>query len=112
MRSAEVYYNGELAGILTEESRQQFRFRYDDAWFINDNKPPISLTMPKNLQGYNAGYLFPFFFNMISEGFNRKLQCQLLRIDEKDYFGLLMATAQFDTIGAITIKPLQANESA
>ena len=109
MRSAEVYYNGELAGILTEESRQQFRFRYDDAWFINDKKPPISLTMPKNKQEYKTEYLFPFFFNMISEGFNRKLQCQLLRIDEQDYFGLLMATAQFDTIGAITIKPLQTN---
>jgi len=48
---------------------------------------------------------------MISEGFNRKLQCQLLRIDEKDYFGLLLATAQYDTIGAITIKPFQTNET-
>jgi len=111
MRSAEVYYNGELAGILYEESRQQFRFRYDDSWFSNDNKPPISLTMPKKKQEYKAEYLFPFFFNMISEGFNRKLQCQLLRIDEKDHFGLLLATAQYDTIGAITIKPLQSNES-
>jgi serine/threonine-protein kinase HipA len=48
---------------------------------------------------------------MLSEGFNRKLQSKMLKIDEKDYFGLLMATARFDTIGAITIKPLQKNES-
>jgi serine/threonine-protein kinase HipA len=43
---------------------------------------------------------------MLSEGANRKLQCIQLRIDEEDNFGLLLATAQFDTIGAITVKPM------
>ena len=110
MRSAEVYYNGELAGILTEEARNKYRFRYNDAWFINDRKPPVSLTLPKNRQEYENDCLFPFFFNMLSEGFNRKLQNTMLRIDEKDYFGLLIATAGYDTIGAITIKLLKQNE--
>jgi serine/threonine-protein kinase HipA len=63
--------------------------------------------MPKNRQEYKDGYLFPFFFNMLSEGFNRKFQSKVLKIDEKDYFGLLMATAQYDTIGAITLRPVQ-----
>ena len=107
MRSAEVYYNGELAGVLTEETRNKYRFRYDDAWFVNDNKPPVSLTMPKSSQEYESEYLFPFFFNMLSEGFNRNLQSRLLRIDENDSFGLLLATAQYDTIGAITIKAVE-----
>jgi serine/threonine-protein kinase HipA len=31
-----------------------------------------------------------------------------LRIDEDDNFGLLAATAQYDTIGAITVKPIVA----
>ena len=110
MRSAEVYYNGEKAGVLTEESRNKYRFRYDDAWFINDRKPPVSLTLPKNLQEYEDDRLFPFFFNMLSEGSNRMLQSRMLRIDEKDYFGLLMATAGVDTIGAITITPVLQNE--
>jgi len=111
MRSAEVYYNGELAGVLTEESRKQFRFRYDNDWFRDNSKPAISLTMPKTLQDYYSEFLFPFFFNMISEGFNRKLQSKSLRIDEKDYFGFLLATARYDTIGAITIKPVLENEA-
>ena len=59
--------------------------------------------MPKNRQEYENDCLFPFFFNMLSEGFNRKLQSKLLKIDEKDSFGLLMATARYDTIGAITL---------
>jgi serine/threonine-protein kinase HipA len=43
---------------------------------------------------------------MLSEGVNRKLQSIQLKIDEEDNFGLLMATAQYDTIGAITVKPI------
>jgi len=106
MRSAKVFYNGELAGILTEETRNKYRFRYEDAWFYNTDKPPVSLTMPKSRQEYESDFLFPCFFNMLSEGFNRDLQNKLLRIDENDSFGLLLATAQYDTIGAITIKPV------
>jgi HipA-like protein len=111
MRSAEVYYNGELAGILIEECRNRYRFRYDDKWFINFRKPPVSLTMPKNQQEYENNCLFPCFFNMLSEGANKNLQCRLLRIDEKDHFGLLMATAGHDTIGALTIKPIRQNKN-
>jgi HipA-like protein len=37
---------------------------------------------------------------------NRRLQSTLLKIDEEDNFGLLMATAQYDTIGAVTVKPI------
>ena len=47
MRAAEVYRSGILAGTLTEESRHQFVFRYDDNYFTDVSKPAISLTLPK-----------------------------------------------------------------
>jgi HipA-like protein len=106
MRAMEVCRNGILTGILTEESRKSFVFKYDDAYFNDTNKPAVSLTLPKTKQKYQSEYLFPFFFNMLSEGVNRKLQSTQLKIDEEDSFGLLMATAQYDTIGAITVKPI------
>lgn len=43
---------------------------------------------------------------MLSEGVNRKLQSRVLRIDEGDDIGLLAATARYDTIGAVTVKPI------
>jgi serine/threonine-protein kinase HipA len=43
---------------------------------------------------------------MLSEGANKAVQCQTLKIDEDDAFGLLLATAWNDTIGAITIKKI------
>jgi serine/threonine-protein kinase HipA len=107
MRRAEVYHNGQLAGVIIQYNSKSYEFRYDDDWFANDGRPAISLTLPKTQQTYRADHLFPFFFNMLSEGVNRKLQCRQLKIDESDYFGLLIATATKDTIGAITIKPAE-----
>lgn len=106
MRFAEVYRNGILAGILIEENRKHYVFRYDDKYFTDSSKPAISLTLPKTKQEYQSPFLFPLFFNLLSEGANRKLQSTQLKIDEDDNFGLLVATAQFDTIGAITVKPI------
>lgn len=106
MRQVGVYRNGIFAGILAEVNHQQFVFKYDDVYFNDASKPAISLTLPKTQKEYSSKYLFPFFFNMLSEGVNRKLQSKQLRIDEEDNFGLLMATAQFDTIGTITVKPI------
>jgi serine/threonine-protein kinase HipA len=104
----EIYRNRILAGTLTEENRQRYVFRYDDKYFNDASKPGISLTLPKTQKEYTSEFLFPFFFNMLSEGVNRKLQTTQLRIDEEDNFGLLAATAQYDTIGAITVKPIVA----
>ncbi len=106
MRKVEVYRNGIFAGILIEENRMRFVFKYDKNYFDDSQMPAISLTLPKSQQEYTSEVLFPFFFNMLSEGVNRKLQSTQLRIDEDDSFGLLMATAQSDTIGAVTVKPL------
>ncbi len=108
MRKVEVYRNGILSGTLTEEGRHQFVFTYEDTYFNDINQPSISLTLLKSQKEYTSKFLFPFFFNMLSEGANRKLQSIQLRIDENDDFGLLMATAQYDTIGAVTVKPIAA----
>ena len=106
MRNANVYFNGILAGELIEISGKEYVFRYDDNYFSDKTKPAISLTLPKTQREYYSAYLFPFFFNMLSEGSNRIAQSRLLRIDEKDHFGILLATAQQDVIGAITVKPI------
>jgi HipA-like protein len=110
MRAVEVYRDKTLAGILTEVDRRNYKFRYDESYFYDVTKQAVSLTLPKTRIEYQSEYLFPFFFNLLSEGVNRKLQSTLLKIDETDRFGLLMATAQFDTIGAITVKPILSNE--
>ena len=111
MRQVKVYRNGELVGLLTEHDRSNYSFVYEDTWFANDTKPAVSLTLPKTKKEYHSTHLFPFFFNMLSEGANKQLQSKLLHIDENDHFGFLMATAQADTIGAITVKPTDPTQA-
>lgn len=106
MRKAAVYLRGEFAGVLTEVSGQEYVFRYDDKYFMDPKKPAISLNIDKSRQEHNSKFLFPFFFNMLSEGSNRLVQSRMLRIDENDHFGILLETAQTDVPGAVTVKPL------
>lgn len=63
--------------------------------------------MPVRSETYQSDFLFPYFFNMLSEGANRQTQSMVLHIDENDDFGILLATAQNDTIGAVTVKPIE-----
>jgi len=107
MRQVEIYWNNELAGTLIEENKDSYIFRYKDNYFADSTMPAVSLTLPKTQLEFKSDFLFPFFYNMLSEGVNRKLQAHLLKIDERDSFGFLMATAQYDTIGAITVKPIE-----
>ena len=46
----------------------------------------------------------PFFTNMLPEGANRRGICRSLRIDENDFFGLLIAMADKDFIGAVQVR--------
>ena len=104
MRTASVYMNKILAGTLTEDNDGSFIFRYSNDYFSNPEYSSISLTLPKSKQEYRSETLFPFFFNMLSEGTNKQIQCRRFKIDENDNFGLLTATAHSDVIGAITIE--------
>lgn len=106
MRKAEIYENHILAGILEQSDDGVFCFRYDDDYFADASKRAISLTLPKEKQEYRSPILFPFFFNMLSEGANKRIQCLEYKIDEHDHFGLLLATANRDTIGSITVKKI------
>lgn len=112
MRAAKVFYNEQLAGFLIQHHRQKYEFAYTEEWFTNPDLPPVSLTLPKTRRTHQTDHLFPFFFNLLSEGVNKQLQCRQLKIDENDYFSLLLATATHDTIGAITVQPVDNNEHA
>lgn len=106
-RAVKVYIKGIYAGILEEIDQDHYSFRYDETYYKNPDTPPISLTMPKTKQEYRSSFLFPVFFNMTSEGDNRIIQARHLHIDEEDDFGILSATGHTDTIGAITVIPIE-----
>ncbi len=103
MRQCKVFVHDVEAGLLLENDEGTYCFTYDDSY----KGAPVCLSMPVREAPYLSEHLFPYFFNMLSEGENRLLQSRTLHIDEDDDFGILLATAQTDTIGAITIKPIE-----
>ena len=102
MRKATVYLNQETAGELAE-TPDGFIFRYDENYQNHPAAPPLSLTMPISSQAFQSSFLFPFFCGLLSEGYNRAVQCRVLKIDENDDFGLLLAIAHTDTVGAVRV---------
>ena len=107
MRQLEVYVNDVKAGLLTElNPGKGYTFVYTKAYAASD-MPPVSLTLPKRKEAYEAEYLFPFFTNLLPEGANRKVICREQRIDDKDFFGMLMATVGTDMIGSVNFKEVE-----
>ncbi|MCQ2973431.1 MAG: HipA N-terminal domain-containing protein [Bacteroidales bacterium] len=106
MRQAFVNINKQKAGILKEVSSNMYTFEYCKEHLEKKNALPVSLTLPLSDKIYTCDVLFPCFFNLLSEGGNKKAQCKVLHIEPDDYFGLLLATAQYDTIGFLTFTPI------
>lgn len=104
-RSARVFYNGTPAGILIKADNT-YRFAYDEAYLNTPGSRPVSITLPLRKEVYESDLLFPVFINMLSEGANKRIQCRMLRIDDNDYFSLLLATTSNDSIGPITLKEI------
>ncbi|CAL1520155.1 HipA N-terminal domain-containing protein [Chitinophaga sp. MM2321] len=103
MRTAQIFYNNQLAGYLSK-GEGIYRFVYDKEYLTAAGRRPVSLTLPIREKPYESDILFPAFVNLLSEGANKAMQARMLKIDENDYFGLLLATASGDRIGPLTIK--------
>lgn len=107
--SARVYYNGRPTGILSK-IKNKYTFTYDETYLNKNGSRPVSITLPLRAEPYESENLFPVFINMLSEGANKRLQCLMLKIDENDYFSLLLATTIEDSIGPITIQKIDETE--
>ena len=106
MRQGKVYVNRVYAGALTETDEGRYLFAYDPA-YISCSSVPVCLAMPVREAPYEASTLFPFFCNLLSEGSNRSFKSRVNGVDPEDDFGLLLKTTSYDTIGSVTIIPVE-----
>ena len=101
MKKANVFYNDELAGSLTE-SPDGYIFQYDPE--VLKKNIPISVSLPPRSEPYHSKELFSFFKGLLPEGWYLNIVSATQKIDNKDYFGILTGTASVDTIGAVTVR--------
>lgn len=104
LRRAAVYVGERRAGELSERPGGGFRFAYDSAYLADSDAPSVSLTLPRRREPYDSEVFFPFFYGLLAEGATRGMQCRTHRVDEEDFFGLLLAAGR-DAIGAVKVVP-------
>ena len=101
LRKAQVFYDDELAGHLTETS-EGYTFQYDSEFLKKDIS--ISVSLPPREEPYKSKELFHFFKGLLPEGWYLNIVSTTQKIDSKDALGLLIGTAGVDTIGAVTVR--------
>ena len=78
MRQCEVYVHDVMAGVLAETDAREYVFTYCDDY----RGEPVCLAMPVRKESYRSSHLFPYFFNMLSEGANRQEQTLLYALTQ------------------------------
>ncbi len=102
-RKAQVFYNKDLAGYITE-TKEGYIFEYNKE-FLKKNIP-ISISLPLRQEPYVSKELFSFFKGLLPEGWYLDIVTATQKVDRVDLFGLLLCTTNVDTIGAVTVRKM------
>ena len=94
-----VYFQEVYAGTL-QETETGYKFIYDAAYL--ESGIPIGYNFPLTQRVYYSDDLFPFFENLVSEGWLLDLQSITQHIDTSDEFGILLRNGK-DLTGAVNI---------
>jgi serine/threonine-protein kinase HipA len=106
-RRGRIYYQDQLAGIISEEE-EGYVFTYD-LDYIKSNYPSVSLTLPLREAAYKSKILFPFFDGLIPEGWLLDIAVQNWKLNPRDRMGLLLTLCQ-DCLGAVSVKKIENRE--
>ncbi len=96
-----VLFNDIAAGELAR-MKDGYAFRYLEGFLKSQDACPICPAFPLSTRTYTAEKLFPFFESLVSEGWLLEVQSRTQKIDETDYFKLLIENGQ-DLIGAVSV---------
>ena len=104
MKCVTVYVKGVEAGVLARFRQGGYEFRYTRQ-YREGSGPSVAFTMPKRKAVHRSDVLFPFFYGLLAEGEQKRMQCRTMRIDEKDHFTRLAETCREGVIGAVYVRP-------
>jgi serine/threonine-protein kinase HipA len=99
----DVYLHGTLAGTLERLSQARLRFTYNGAW-VDDEQPPLSLSLPVRAEPYGDDECAPFFEGLLPEGDFLQAIARTLHVSAGNSFQLLTELGG-ECAGAISVAP-------
>ena len=102
MRQGKVFYNDDLAGIISETDDGEYLFTYDKDYVRLFPRQPVTFNMPVSEKIYRSKRLFPFFDGLIPEGWLLDIATKSWKLNPNDRMGLLLACCK-NCIGAVSV---------
>jgi serine/threonine-protein kinase HipA len=102
----EVYFDKILAGFLErtqEKGRYTYIFSYVLDYLNRGDARPLSVNLPLRLEPYRSTEIFPFFDNLLAEGWLLDVQAVAHKIDKNDKFALI-SVCGLDCMGAVSLR--------
>lgn len=99
MKTARVYQQRQLAGVLESHADGSYRFRYEDGY----RGEPVSLTMPVAKRVWEFPDFPPPFEGLLPEGVQLDALLRHRKLDRTDLFGQLLAVGG-DVVGSLRIE--------
>lgn len=104
MKCVTVYVKGVEAGVLAKFKRGGYEFRYTRQ-YRESGRPSVALSLSRRRAVHRSDVLFPFFYGLLAEGEQKRMQCRTMKIDENDHFTRLAETCREGAIGAVYVLP-------
>jgi serine/threonine-protein kinase HipA len=104
MKCVAVYVKGIEAGVLARFRQGGYEFRYTRR-YRESSRPSVAFSLSKRKAVYRSNVLFPFFYGLLAEGEQKRVQCRTMRIDENDHYTRLAETCREGAIGAVYVLP-------
>jgi len=102
MKSARIFQQDKLAGILEARDDGSYRFTYE----LGYRGEPVSLTMPTSQPVWEFAHFPAPFEGLLPEGVLLDALLRIRKLDKHDLFGQLLAVGH-DVVGSLRIEAVK-----
>ena len=104
MRRLDVWWDGRIVGLLTQDRFGELGFGYTSDWINDVNALPLSASLPKRAEPFTRRECRPFFGGLLPEESQRDAAAQALGVSRGNDFALLDRLGG-DVAGALQLLP-------